>query len=364
MLPTATALATQRLAEFLAVVSRAPDVESAIQVATERAARALEAEVAVVLDAHGTVVSSVGFALGRVPSAALREVVAGRGTAVEVPGAGPCRAAVTQLDGSAPGHLVVARSGDDGFNVDEVSLLRGMARVLELTVESLRTIEAERRQAAENARLVTSLRERQRLLEQLSRIQRAITRREPLDRILDTITDAAQKLFGDEAVGLRMFDPDARDMLVLVASRGLPDEVATRLWRVPVSDRGVSPTAVRLDRLVVRNDCVEDDESVPEPIVNAMASPVHDSGRVVGSSLGSARQSTATSQTGLRYQQSQRQCPSGDGEVTIAPQKKSVVNRYANASAPRVWWQQPDSQSPTLAVTTDDASRTAARLGK
>ena len=290
MLPTATALATQRLAEFLAVVSRAPDVESAIQVATERAARALEAEVAVVLDAHGTVVSSVGFALGRVPSAALREVVAGRGTAVEVPGAGPCRAAVTQLDGSAPGHLVVARSGDDGFNVDEVSLLRGMARVLELTVESLRTIEAERRQAAENARLVTSLRERQRLLEQLSRIQRAITRREPLDRILDTITDAAQKLFGDEAVGLRMFDPDARDMLVLVASRGLPDEVATRLWRVPVSDRGVSPTAVRLDRLVVRNDCVEDDESVPEPIVNAMASPVHDSGRVVGSlAIGSFR---------------------------------------------------------------------------
>src|SRR5207248_2797044 len=193
VLPTATALATQRLAEFLAVVSRAPDVESAIQVATERAARALEAEVAVVLDAHGTVVSSVGFALGRVPSAALREVVAGRGTAVEVPGAGPCRAAVTQLDGSAPGHLVVARSGDDGFNVDEVSLLRGMARVLELTVESLRTFEAERRQAAENARLVTSLRERQRLLEQLSRIQRAITRREPLATILDTITDAAQE---------------------------------------------------------------------------------------------------------------------------------------------------------------------------
>jgi len=290
VLPTATALATQRLAEFLAVVSGAPDVAAATRVATERAARALEAEVAVVLGGDGTVVSSVGFALGRVPEAALREVVAGTRTAVEVPGAGPCRAAVTRLDGSAPGHLLVARSGDDGFNVDEVSLLRGMARVLELTVESLRTFEAERRQAAENAWLVTSLRERQRLLEQLSHIQRAITRREPLARILDTITGAAQELFGDEAVGLRMFDPDAPDMLLLVASRGLPDEVAKRLWRVPVADRGVSSTAVRLDRLVVHNDCADDDRSVPKPIVNAMAAPVHDSGRVVGSlGIGSFR---------------------------------------------------------------------------
>ncbi len=290
MLPTATALATQRLAEFLAVVSRASDVASAIRVATERAARALEAEVAAVLTGDGRVVSSVGFALGRVPEVALREVAAGRRGVIEVPGAGTCLAAVTDLGGSAPGRLLVARSGDDGFNVDEVSLLRGMARVLELTVESLRTFEAERRQATENARLVTSLRERQRLLEQLSRIQRAITRREPLARILDTITGAAQELFGDEAVGLRMFDPDAPDMLLLVASRGLPDEEAKRLWRVPVSDRGVSPTAVRLDRLVVRNDQANGDGAVPERIVSAMAAPVHDSGRVVGSlAIGSFR---------------------------------------------------------------------------
>jgi diguanylate cyclase (GGDEF)-like protein len=289
VLPTATALATQRLAEFLAVVSRAPDVASATRVATERAARGLEAEVAAVLATDGTVVGSVGFALGRVPVEALREVADGRRELLDVPGAGPCHVSVTQLDGSTPGHLLVARSGDDGFNVDEVSLLRGMARVLELTVESLRTFEAERRQAAENARLVTSLRERQRLLEQLSRIQRAITRREPLARILDTISDAAQELFGDEAVGLRMFDPDAPDMLLLVASRGLPDAVAKRLWRVPLSDPGVSPTAVRLDQLVTCNECPEDD-AVPDPIVSAMAAPVHDSGRVVGSlAIGSFR---------------------------------------------------------------------------
>ena len=53
-----------------------------------------------------------------------------------------------------------AGPGDDGFTTDEVSLVRGMARVLELTVETLVTFAAERHQATENARLVTSLRER------------------------------------------------------------------------------------------------------------------------------------------------------------------------------------------------------------
>ncbi|OLB64469.1 MAG: hypothetical protein AUI10_10860 [Actinobacteria bacterium 13_2_20CM_2_72_6] len=324
MLPTATALATQRLAEFLAVVSRAPDVESAIRVVTERAARALEAEVAVAFDPDGTVVSSVGFALGRVPVDALREVLAGDRQLLDVPGAGPCRAAVTEVGGGPPGlwraasglasearredvasgatgprerserhghgHLLVARSGGDGFNIDELSLLRGMARVLELTVETLRTFEAERRQAAENVRLVTSLRERQRLLEQLSRIQRAITRREPLSEILDTITAAAQELFGDEAVGLRMLDPDTPDMLLLVASRGLPDDTATRLWRIPVTDRGVTPTAVRLDQLIVMHDHDVHGPQLPNPIVSAMAAPVHDGGKVVGGlAIGSFR---------------------------------------------------------------------------
>jgi diguanylate cyclase (GGDEF)-like protein len=303
VLPTATALATQRLAEFLAVVSRAPDVDSAIRVVTERAARALEAEVAVVFDPDGAVVSSVGFALGRVPVDALRDVLSGRRGLLDVPGAGLCRTAVTDVAGHAlgaeprrmrersePGHLLVARSGGDGFNIDELSLLRGMARVLELTVETLRTFEAERHQAAENARLVTSLQERQRLLEQLSRIQRAITRREPLSQILDTITAAAQELFGDEAVGLRMFDPDAPDMLLLVASRGLPPDTAKRLWRVPVTDNGVTSTAVRLDQLIVKHDHDSHGPQLPNPIVGAMAAPVHDAGQVVGGlAIGSFR---------------------------------------------------------------------------
>jgi diguanylate cyclase (GGDEF)-like protein len=294
VLSSSTALATQRLAEFLAVVSRASDETAAVVVAIERAAQALEAEVAAVLDSADTVVGSVGFARGRVPVAELVEVVAGQRAELDVPGAGRCQATAAALEGTGRGHLLVARSGEDGFTVDERSLLRGMARVLDLTVESLRRFEAERAQTEENARLVTSLQRRQRLLEEISMIQRAITRRDPLDDILAAIADGAQRLFGDEMVALRMLDPDAPDSLLLVAHRGLSEGVAKRLWRVAVTDRGVSQLAFRRDRVEVMNDYADNPDAVPDGVadrlVSAMAAPVHEGARVVGTvSVGSKR---------------------------------------------------------------------------
>ena len=121
------------------------------------------------------------------------------------------------MRGSLDGHLVVARSGDEAFSSDEIDLLRGMARVMELTFDMLRTLEAERllrdrseRQAAENAALLTSLRERQRLLEKLSEIQRSISRREPLTDILDAITGGLHDLLGDDIVVFRRSDGGER----------------------------------------------------------------------------------------------------------------------------------------------------------
>ena len=285
MLPSTTALSTQQLAEFLAVVSAVPDGLAATRVAAERAARALEAEVAVVLGDEG-VVSSVGFPIGRVPVDELAEVVAGIRWVLDVPGAGLCHTAVAPLGGRRPGHLLLARSGDDGFTIEEVSLLRGMARVLELTVETLQTFEAERRQAAENERLLASLRERHRLLEQLSRIQRAITRREPLQSILDAITAGAKELLGDEVAGLRMRDPDDPEMLLLVSHTGLRPELAKELWRVGIGQAGATGQSILRDELVVMEQYATAPHNMPEMadehIQAAMATPVHDNGVVVG----------------------------------------------------------------------------------
>jgi diguanylate cyclase (GGDEF)-like protein len=275
MAPSATALATQQLAEFLAVVSDVSDTPTVIRVAAERAARALEAEVGAVLGADG-VLSAVGFPLGRTPYALLGAVARGRHQLLEVPGAGACHTAVAPIGGRLHGHLLVARSGDDGFTIDEASLLRGMARVLELTVARLDTLEAERSRAAENAGLLTALRDRHRLLEELSTIQRAIARQEPFTLILDAIVRGAQELLGDDAAGLRLRDPDDPGMTILHASRGLPPDLARRVWRTRVEDAGAAGLAMMRDDLVA----LEDDRG--EHLHSTMAAPVHENGVVVG----------------------------------------------------------------------------------
>jgi diguanylate cyclase (GGDEF)-like protein len=285
VLPSTVALSTQQLAEFLAVVSSVPDRLSATQLATERAAKALEAEVAAVLDQDGTLVDLVGFPIGGAPTAELREVVTGARSVVNVPGAGPCRTAVATLGGRVRGYLLVARSGDDGFSPDELSLVRGMARVLELTVDTLHMFEVERREAAEKERLLASLQERHRLLEQISEVQRAITRRAPLQEILDAITAGAQTLLGDELAGLRLYDPDDPSMLLLVSCTGVASEVARRLWRVPADGAGVTGQAALRDELVVMphpKDMADWTPELASRVHAAMAAPVHHKNTVVG----------------------------------------------------------------------------------
>ncbi|WP_433604909.1 PAS domain S-box protein [Dactylosporangium sp. CA-139114] len=152
MMPSAVALSTQSLAEFLAAVSAAPDAAAATQVAAERAARALQCEVGVVLG-HDGVVSSVGFPAGQLPLADIVEVANGRRETIDVPGAGRCHTVVASLAGGSSGHLLVARSGEDGFSVDEISLVRSMARVLDLTLDTMRTSEAQQRAREELDRI-------------------------------------------------------------------------------------------------------------------------------------------------------------------------------------------------------------------
>ena len=275
----------QRLGEFLVFLAEAPDEVTAIRVAIERAGSALEAEVAAVVGKDG-VAGCVGFAVGQVPTSALVEAATGRRPVLDVPGAGRCRVAVAGLSLRDQGQLLVARSGEDDFTAEEFGLLRGMARALELTVERLRTLAAERLQAAKNDSLLASLQRRQRLLEQISEIQRAITRRSPQQEVLDSITEGAHRLLNDDVVALWMRDPDDPGALLLVSSRGLGGDLARRLWRVPITGAGTPGKALRGDQLVVAvpaGSTGHDAELVADGIVTTMAAPVHEAGAVIGS---------------------------------------------------------------------------------
>src|SRR5438270_9016052 len=109
---------TQQLAEFLAVVSSFADEDAARRGAVERAAEALEAEVAAVVQI-GAPVISVGFARGEAPTDVLIGVVRSGQSSIEIPGVGGCRVLTAALDEDKSGWLLVARAGDEDFSAQE-----------------------------------------------------------------------------------------------------------------------------------------------------------------------------------------------------------------------------------------------------
>jgi diguanylate cyclase (GGDEF)-like protein len=279
MVEAVAVLQIQQLVELLAVVSTLPDEAAAVVGAAERAAQALEAEVAAVI-VDRQVAAVVGYPADAVPH---EQLLDRHLDTLPVPEVGDCFAVSAAWSGAHPGHLVLARFGER-FSVEEVNLIRGMARLLELTLTMHRTLAAEHemrqrseRQAAENAELLASLQQRQRLLEHLSGIQRAISLRQSLPDILDSVTEAAQDLLGDEIVALWLREPDEPEKARLVAWRGMRDELARQLPLVPLDEAGAAGQAMLTGDLVIRHAEMLDGQPTA-----VMAAPVRESGEISG----------------------------------------------------------------------------------
>lgn len=301
-------LATHLLADFLAVVSSFPTAEEALAAAVRHAAAALEAEVAAVVT-DGAV--SCCWPDDAMPHATLAAVVTGAPATLELPGVGPTAVLAIPLsgaDGGADGgRLVIGRVGA-GFNTGEVNLLRGMARAIELTVEMLSTLDAERRlrvqsdeQANENATLLASLRERQRLMEKLSVIQRMISRREPLDDILDAIVSGGRELLGSDVVMLRHTEGLSPAPPRVVARCGGSERIASWLARVPMPDRLAPGEPLLPDDVVHHYEFPSvETTAVRTKVRSAIATPVHENGTVIGSLV------AASYAEGRRYTDAER----------------------------------------------------------
>ncbi|HEU4975230.1 MAG TPA: EAL domain-containing protein [Baekduia sp.] len=281
--------AVQRLGVFLAAVAEPEDRDAAARVGVEHAAEALDAECVAVV-CSGRVLASIGWPRFEVPERALARAVAEERPVVPVPGAGLTPAAIAGI-GDEDCHLVVARVGAP-LDRDELALLRGMARGLRLTLRLLQTVAAERglrarseRQATENARLLTSLRRRQQVLEAMASIQRSISRREPLSSVLSAVVAAAGDLLSGEAAALLLLDPEEPGTLVVADARGFRDN-ARFLQRRQRVDEGVTGRAIAEDRLVVLEDYRRASgglsDIAADGVTAVMAAPVHEDGEPVG----------------------------------------------------------------------------------
>ncbi|MDX6649586.1 MAG: hypothetical protein QOJ97_1537 [Solirubrobacteraceae bacterium] len=272
---------TQQLAEFMAFVASFADEAAAVRGAVERAAEVLEAEVGAIVT-HGALTASIGFPPGTVPEQALAGASEADAGVIDLSGLGACSTAAVDLEEEAPGRLLIARAGDDGFSREETDLLRGMARVLSLTRRML---------------------QRQALLESLSEIQRLIVSRASRHELLDTVVQSACRLVGDETAALRLVDPLDPRAMVVVASAGVEPETLETIRRGRVG-AGAGGRAIAEDRLVVLESYASAQgalaEYAQEGLQAAMGAPVREDGAVVGSLV------VATMRAGREYSASER----------------------------------------------------------
>ena len=268
---------TLLLAEFLAAVSAEVDEESILRTGLERAAEAVDAEVgAIVIRGRATV--TLGYGDDAPPIAELLAVCAGSPTA-PVPGIGSSPALALDLEQPEHTFLIIVRAGTTEFASEERGLLRAMVRVLSLVIRSNRTQASERR-------LNQELQERHQQLQRLMRITRSISHGAPLDEVLDTIVVGAVELLGQEVVGVRLIRSDDPSRVDMVAHRGIDDEFLDEVLQSATGD-GAGGRAITENRLVVIDNYRTEGNVIPvfreHALQRAMAAPVHDQGKVVGS---------------------------------------------------------------------------------
>ncbi|QSB14021.1 EAL domain-containing protein [Natronosporangium hydrolyticum] len=208
------------LTEYFSAVSASEDEPAAIETAAARAAEALDAEVgAVVMDDE--VRGCWGFGTQSAPADL---VTAAHGSpTLSVSSLGVLFTATGHLGRTTPGALLVART-DRQFQADERLMLHGMGQVLGLALRGLRTLGTERalreqreREAEERLRLLEAVGTRQRLLETLLSIQRAISKRRPLQEVLDAVTEGASGLLENAEVAL-VLRPSGTDQLTVAST--------------------------------------------------------------------------------------------------------------------------------------------------
>ncbi|MGJ7440970.1 putative bifunctional diguanylate cyclase/phosphodiesterase [Aquipuribacter sp. MA13-6] len=207
-----------RLVEFMTALGRCASVPTAHLVAAELVAEEFDAEVAAVV-VDGRLVGHVGFGSTAAPEAMLVDIRAGTDRH-DLPDVGPVHTLTASWHTGNGGRLVVARV-ERSFDLTDRTLLLGMAGALGLTLETVAALERERG--------------RQRLLEVLLGVQRAISARAPVAAILTSITDGASAVLGGRPVALLLHDADDPGRPIVT---GAADVGAGPCHRTPVEVDG------------------------------------------------------------------------------------------------------------------------------
>ena len=286
----ASSWSTRRLSEFLADVRGFDDDAAIRRGLLEHAVETMRAAAGAIL--LGTHVAAAYGLDGEKHATALKDIAGLERGYFNLEGIGACSTITIHFDDGVAA-LILVRGDNEDFSNEEVLLVEGLARIADLSLMNLRSLqtaqasleESEEREV-QNASLVRELVDRQRLFERLARIQRSISHRAPLEEVLDAITLGAGELLGDEVVGLRLLDPTDYRFMVLRSVSGLSPEIVASLERGPVGE-GVGGQAITENKLVIVEDYQNFTKHLPaladDGLQAAMAAPVYEYGELAGS---------------------------------------------------------------------------------
>jgi signal transduction histidine kinase len=193
------AWSTQQLAEYLAIVSAFNTEDSAALGAVERAAEALDAEVAALV-ADGSVIAAVGFREGAAPVDELNAAAFVPGRRLMVPGVGLCPATAVALEYPPGAALVVARK--EILDREEIGVLQGMAQVAAMTMRMLHLLGEGRELLDEQAAL--------------RRVATLVARGVDQQTLLTAVGEEIGHQAGADMVNIFRYEPDGKATRVAV----------------------------------------------------------------------------------------------------------------------------------------------------
>jgi diguanylate cyclase (GGDEF)-like protein len=214
----------RQLTEYLTAIGAARDEPTTVAIAVRLVANVLSGDVAAAV-VDGAVRACHGLGDGVAPIGMVKAADT-RSDQLVLDGFGHMHLAVADLGDALAGQLLAGRRGQE-FSPEERGLLAAMAQTLGLAVRGLRALATERslqaerdRDSDERIRLLNALGTRQRLLETLLGVQRAISAGRPLQGILDTATAGAAGLLDHTEVILALTNEATGELSV--ASVGGP----------------------------------------------------------------------------------------------------------------------------------------------
>ena len=216
-----SAWSTQQLAEFVASVSACTTQAAAARAAAERAAEALDADAAAMV-CGGQLLAGVGYPEDTEPVHELARIQPGVPDAwLNVPGAGRCAATAAALAYPPGTTLVLARR--TALTRQETGLLRGMARVTEITMRMLSVLDHERAAREEVEHLARDQ-------AALRRVATLVAKASSPEDIFSAVAREVAGLSGaDIALVLRYEADDAATLVARWSAARMPVSVGARL---------------------------------------------------------------------------------------------------------------------------------------